>query len=258
MKTHLQSTVAAVALALAGCTDTSGLPPAPQYPEAVRAAYSQPYYLKPGDVLAIRLMLNPELNDEQVVVGPDGHIATSVIRDEIAGGKTLEELTASLLKSYSRDLKNPRITVAVRQFGATPVFVAGEVALPGQFDSPNGRSISLIQAVARAGGLKESADSGNIFIIRRPAMGAEAVLLSTSYDKATHAIDASADILLAPYDVVYIPKSGIAVVGGLWRQYVEQFAHPSFGFNYLVGGNGSVVTGPTTTTTVAPTPAGTR
>ena len=58
--------------------------------------------------------------------------------------------------------------------------------------------------------------------------------------------DTSADVRLAPYDVVYVPKLGIAEVYKWYNQYIQQFANPSFGFSYLVGPQGasSVVTQP--------------
>ncbi|MBV9249586.1 MAG: hypothetical protein JO227_10140, partial [Acetobacteraceae bacterium] len=54
------------------------------------------------------------------------------------------------------------------------------------------------------------------------------------YKAVQHASDPSADVRLAPYDVVYVPKSGIAEVYKWYNQYIEQFAHPSFGFTYVV------------------------
>ena len=51
--------------------------------------------------------------------------------------------------------------------------------------------------------------------------------------------DPSADVRLAPYDVVYVPKLGIAEVYKWYNQYIQQFANPSFGFSYLVGPQGA-------------------
>ena len=43
----------------------------------------EPYRIQVGDVLGIRLLLNPDLN-EDVVVRPDGHMSTTVVSDELA------------------------------------------------------------------------------------------------------------------------------------------------------------------------------
>ena len=56
--------------------------------------------------------------------------------------------------------------------------------------------------------------------------------------------DPSADVRLAPYDVVYVPKLGIAEVYQFYNQYIGQFANPSFGFSYLLNpeSTGTVIT----------------
>jgi polysaccharide export outer membrane protein len=259
MRYGLQLSVALMPLLFAACAQTGNLPKAPEYPVPVQGASLPKYYLQPGDTLSIKLMLNPELN-EDVVVGPDGHISTAEVPDEIAAGRTVPELRAALLHDYSRDLTKPRLSVEVKSFATTEVYVAGEVGLPGVFAAPtSGPPLTLAEAIARAGGVKPTADVGRVFIIRRPVAGAQPQLLATDYDKVTKAIDARADVTLAPFDLVYVPKSGIAEVDAIWDQYVNQIIHPSFGFSYLLNNGGNnVVTPGATTAAPATTSTGTR
>ncbi len=49
-----------------------------------------------------------------------------------------------------------------------------------------------------------------------------------------HAKDPTADVRLAAYDVVYVPKMGISEVYKFYNQYVAQFVNPSFGFSYII------------------------
>lgn len=232
-------------LALAACTNTSNLPPAPSIPTPVRSANLAPYYVQVGDILDLRLLLNPELNEE-VTVRPDGGISTTVVQNQQAAGLTIPELTTALTKDYGHDLQHPRLSILVKTFGATRIYVGGEVVAPGEFIEPNG-SLSLAQAIARAGGVKYTSDHGDIFIIRRDTPNSPPKLLSVRYDDVTHARDAAADVMLAPNDVVFVPRSGIGEVYAFWNQYVEQFAHPSFGFSYILGGTANVVNGAATT-----------
>ena len=120
-----------------------------------------------GDALGVRLLLNPELNEE-VTVRPDGHISTTVVKDELAYGRTVPDVTAALASDYSTEVRdNPRLTVVVRSFAPTRIYVGGEVTNPGEFITV-GPTLTLSQAIARAGGLKEmTGDEGRIFIIRR-------------------------------------------------------------------------------------------
>lgn len=245
----LRSSVAISALTgLAACVNTSNLPPAPLEPVAItQFPELPPYRVQVGDVLDVRLMLNPELNEE-VTVRPDGHISTTVAPDVAAAGHTVPEIAGALRQAYSRDLQNPRISVVVRSFSPTRIYVGGQVATPGEFITV-GPTLTISQAIARAGGVLLSSDESSIFIIRRgPADQPE--FLSVRWADVKTASDPRADVRLAPYDVVYVPKLGIAEVYKWYNQYIEQFAHPSFGFSYIVGnsgGGGTVVTAPGTT-----------
>jgi polysaccharide export outer membrane protein len=234
-------------VALAACSPVPTLPPAPPEPEvaAVNAASLPAYHIQVGDVLEVRLMLNPELNEE-VTVRPDGHISTTVVPDAVAYGETPAQLAEFLRKSYSKDLQNPRVSVVVKSFAPTRVYVGGEVTTPGEFITV-GPTLTLSQAIARAGGTKLSSDDTSVFIIRRGA-GDKPEFLSVKWKAVRQGRDANADVRLAPYDVVYVPKLGIAEVYQFYNQYIGQFANPSFGFSYLLNNTaaGAVVTTGTT------------
>jgi polysaccharide biosynthesis/export protein len=234
-------TVSAAA-ALAACTSTSNMPMAPAVP-APNSGYvsSLPAYrIQVGDILDVRLMLNPELNEE-VAVRPDGHISTTVVADELAYGRTIPELTEALRRGYSKDLRNPRITVEVKSFAPTRIYVAGEVTNPGEFINV-GPTLTLSQAVARAGSYKISGDTHEVFIIRRGPNDVPE-FLATRYNAVISGVDPTGDVRLAPYDVVYVPKLGIAEVYTWFNQYLQQFVPVSWGFSYLVNNNTGVVTG---------------
>jgi polysaccharide export outer membrane protein len=218
------------AFVLAACSPVPNLPPAPLEPAVSPLSANLPaYHIQVGDVLEVRLMLNPELNEE-VTVRPDGHISTTAVSDAVAYGKTPAELADILRRVYSRDLQNPRLSVVVKSFAPTRVYVGGEVVTPGEFITV-GPTLTLSQAIARAGGTKLSSDDTAVFIIRRgPSDKPE--FLSTSWKALRQGRNSEADVRLAPYDVVYVPKLGVAEVYQFYNQYVGQFANPAFGFSY--------------------------
>jgi polysaccharide export outer membrane protein len=227
--------LAVLALVAAACSRVPNLPPAPPNPEysaGMTTRPSAPYRLQVGDVVDLRLLLNPELNEE-VTIRPDGHISTSVVTDELAGGRTVPELTAALHRRYARELHDPKLSVIVKSFAPTRIYVAGEVNNPGEFVTV-GPNLTLSQAVARAGGLKTmSGDEVRVFIIRR-GPGDVPEMLSTRYQNVMWGENATADVRLAPYDVVFVPRSGIAEVYRFVNQYLLQFVPVNWGFNYAV------------------------
>ncbi len=247
LRNILATTTAVCALAgVSACSPVPSMPPAPPAPPPGTGYVSslEPYRIQVGDVLGIRLMLNPELNEE-VTVRPDGHISTTVVSDELAYGRTIPELTASLVRDYSKDLRNPRLTVVMRSFAPTRTYVAGEVNNPGEFITV-GPNLTLSQAIARAGGLKAmTGDEHRVFIIRRGPNDVPQ-FLSVRFQDVMWGHDATADVRLAPYDVVFVPRSGIAEVYLFFNQYLLQFVPVSWGFSYLVNpgaGTTSVVQG---------------
>lgn len=230
-----------LALTLAGCSSVPNLPPAPPTPGPTAAVTPVPqqalYQIQVGDVLALRLMLNPELN-EDVTVRPDGHISTTLVSDAVASGLTVPQLTADLRRDYAKDLKDPRLNVVVKSFAPTRVYVGGEVNNPGEFITV-GPTLTLSQAIARAGGLKvQTADDAKIYIIRR-GPGDTPEMLGTTYNKVMRGQDPMADVRLAPYDLVYVPRSGVAEVYNFFNQYFLQFVPVNWGFSYVVGQNGA-------------------
>ncbi|HAJ89657.1 MAG TPA: sugar transporter [Rhodospirillaceae bacterium] len=220
---------------LSGCASTSvDLPPAPEgvMPIADLARNLPPYRIQIGDQLDLRFILNPELN-ESVVVRPDGMISTSVVQDVMAYGVTPAELKSSLIASYKSQLTKPELRVVVKNFAPTKVYVLGEVNNPGEMVSV-GPTLSLTQALAKAGGMKDSAETRQIIILRRGA-GEQPVLYGANFDSISSGKRAMADIRLAPYDVVFVSRSAIAEANKVYNQYFKNFIAPSIGASYSIG-----------------------
>lgn len=221
----------AVLFLLSACasnTELTSLPPAPTTvaPVAPAADTLAPYHLQVGDVLEIKLPLNPELN-ETVTVRPDGLISTSVAEGIPAYNLTVAELNGELKEAYKEDLLDPRIFAVVRSFAPTRIYVSGEVVNPGEFIVV-GPSLTLTQAIARAGGIKNSADEEHVVILRRGS-SEESKAFVANYNAATQLGNAALDARLAPYDVVFVPKSGAARTYRDFQQYFQQYVSPSIG-----------------------------
>ncbi|MDR3437270.1 polysaccharide biosynthesis/export family protein [Telmatospirillum sp.] len=230
-----------IAMTLCGCAQSEGnLPPIPQIssPVAGSPATLPPYKVQVGDLLDIKMYLNPELNEE-VAVRPDGMISTAVTEDVAAFNHTPTEISATLRERYRTVLTDPQITVIVRSFAPNRVYVAGEVNNPGEFITV-GPNLTVSQAVARAGGVKLSAARDRIFVLRR-GQDDKPQALAVNYPDVISGEHPEADARLAQYDVVYVPRTGVYEAYTFWNQFVQQFVPYSWGFSYNV--NSSVTTG---------------
>ncbi|HEU5048437.1 MAG TPA: polysaccharide biosynthesis/export family protein [Rickettsiales bacterium] len=237
------STFSTVKYLVAGvaCVVLSGCITQPQAPNlpAAPASYSlaqlpmakpQPYHFQVGDVMDIKVLMSPELND-QVVVRPDGMISTTIAHDVQAYGKTPAELREELENVYSKQLLNPQVSVILRSFAPERIYVTGEVNTPGEFVTV-GPELTLLQAIARAGGVKNDA-STDLIILRR-GQGDKPIAYAANYLAAVSGKDPASDVRLAPFDVVYVPRSGVGNAYLYFQQYVQQFVPVSFGLNYQI------------------------
>jgi len=226
--------LAGAAITLGGCAQTeSNLPPMPQIstPQPGGPATLPAYKVQVGDLLDVKLFLNPELNEE-VVVRPDGMISTTLAEDVQAYNRSPAEISAELRERYRSTLSDPQISVIVHTFAPNRIYVAGEVANPGEFVTV-GPNLTISQAIARAGGVKLSAAQARIFVMRR-GDGDKPQAFQVSYLDVISGKDPAADARLAQYDVVYVPRTGIYEAYTFWNQFVQQFVPVNWGFSYNI------------------------
>jgi polysaccharide export outer membrane protein len=238
---HAVAALTFVAAALCACAQTTdSLPPIPlvSSPEAGTPPALPPYKTQVGDLLDIRLFLNPELNEE-VAVRPDGMISTTLAEDVPALNRTPAEISTDLRQRYGANLKDPKISVIVHSFAPNRIYVAGEVVNPGEFVTV-GPNLTISQAIARAGGVKLSAQRARVFVIRRGPNDTPQAF-AVDYMNVISGNSPSADARLAQYDVVYVPRTGVYEVWTFWNQFVQQFIPVSWGFSYNI--NSAVSTG---------------
>jgi len=216
----LKNNLAAVLVGcLLGCgTHQGGVPEGMSFSELPPKSHSAlpEYRIHPGDQLDIKFFYNSELN-ELLPVRPDGKISLRLVGEVEAAGLQPPELVAELKKRYTRDLRNPEITVIVRSFAAQQIFVDGEVEHPGQLELLPG--LSTWQAIVKAGGFKDTAARDSVILIRHGDNGQPVPyridLKSTSLDQDTVSVQ------LQPFDVIFVPKTWIAEADKFTRQYIQ-------------------------------------
>jgi polysaccharide biosynthesis/export protein len=192
------------------------------------------YRIRPGDVLTIKFFYNPELN-ETVPVRPDGRISLELIDEIRAAGRTVSEFKSELTSLYSATLKEPEVAVIVKTIAPRRVYVGGEVGTPGLMEV-TGR-LTLVQALFQAGGLRRSAQTGNVVILRY--QGTELPkFMKVDINKALSEGDPRSDVMLQPLDIVWVPKTKIARVNDFIDQYFRQVIPIplSLGVTYILGG----------------------
>lgn len=202
------------------------------YP-GVQAVYvpAEEYHIQIGDQLDIKFFYHPELN-EQVTVRPDGRISLQLVQELKVVGMTPFQLTEKLIKAYSAELDRPSITVLVKAFNAHRVFVDGEVNKAGLV--PMIGPMTVLQSISQGGGLKDTARTDEVIVIRRVAENKVASMV-VNLKQVLDGSDVRQDILLQPNDIVYVPKSSIADVNVWVDQYIRKNIPIPFSVSYGVG-----------------------
>ena len=164
------------------------------------------YVIKPGDQLSIKFFFNPELNEQDLIVRPDGRISLQLIHEVEAANLTAPQLTDLLEKRYMGQLKNPEIAVIVRSVRKHPtVYVGGEVTGPGEFEIVG--SLSVLQAVALARGFKEDTAKKDEVIVMRRDQNGHSFVIKLDMAAALSGEDLRQNIQLLPYDFVQVPRA---------------------------------------------------
>jgi protein involved in polysaccharide export with SLBB domain len=141
----------ASALALGACQTVASTPD--------DVARPVEYRLGPGDQLRISVFNEAELTG-QFVVGSQGTISYPLVGDVRAAGLTIQEFTDTLREALLAYIRQPIVSVQVENY--RPSFILGEVQRPGTY--PYSASLTVLNAVATAGGFTYRANRGRVFI----------------------------------------------------------------------------------------------
>lgn len=158
----------------------------------------QDYKLGAGDKLRVEVYKQDQLS-QSLQVRPDGKITLPLVGDVTAAGQTSLELRDSLTTALKEYVQNPVVTVIVQEAVSAQVSLIGEVANPGT-QVLNG-STTVLQALAKAGGLREFANKGKIHILR--VNGSRTETIPFDYRKALKG--EIEPVYLQPGDTIVVP-----------------------------------------------------
>lgn len=163
--------------------------------------HAEGYRLRNGDELTISVREAPEFSGAYIV-GEDGNIEFPEVGVISAVGMLVNEVATKIKTGLELEyLKRANVTVRVSKYTPIRFYMLGAIASPGTFEIHPGMTVTVLQAIASAGGLREDADTKNITIIRK-GNGTLKVDLSAAFEKG----DASNDVTLADGDILIVLK----------------------------------------------------
>jgi polysaccharide export outer membrane protein len=163
------------------------------------AAATPDYRLVAGDKLRIDVYEDKNLS-QQLQIRPDGKITMPLVGDVVAAGRSAGELRDSITASLKEHIAAPTVTVIVTETMPQMVYVTGEVHKPGGFTIAG--QMSILQAIAMAGGLTEFANKKDIRVQRISASGMQ--ILKFNYKDALDEDNRREPLQLLPGDTVIV------------------------------------------------------
>jgi polysaccharide export outer membrane protein len=137
--------------------------PASAQASASASAAEADYTIGIDDILHVIVWDNKEL-EQDVVVRPDGKISYPLAGEIYVQGMTVPKLAETLKERLSASVKNPNVSVMVKEIRSFRVYFVGKVARAGVY--PIKAGTPLLQALTLAGGTAEGADLPAAYIIR--------------------------------------------------------------------------------------------
>jgi polysaccharide export outer membrane protein len=128
-------------------------------------ASDRPYRVGPFDKLTIDVFGSEELSDKEVQVDASGRITFPLVGTVEVAGKTPGEVSAALQDLFrGRFIKNPQISVNLKEIVSQTVTIGGEVKKAGVY--PIVGKMTLMTAIASAEGWTDISSRGNVVIFR--------------------------------------------------------------------------------------------
>jgi polysaccharide biosynthesis/export protein len=161
-----------------------------------------------GDLLEMKVFGVPDLTD-QVRIATDGTISLPLVGSVKVDGLTVDQAQKTI-EGKLRDggfVRDPHVTISVKEFVTQGISVMGEVVRPGVYPLLGARR--LFDALSSAGGTTQKA--GKLVSITRRDKPNEPVLIALSSDPQ---VAAKSNVDVYPGDTIVVSKAGIVYVVG--------------------------------------------
>ena len=164
-------------------------------------AANEDYVIGLEDVLSINVYKDQDLSTKDVVVRPDGKISTPMAGDIQASGFTVKQLQESITEKLKEYITAPVVTVMVTHIQSKSVSVLGQVLKPAVYTI--GSPTTVMELLARAGGLTADAKAKSIKIIRKEE--GKTVTIPFNFNDMVSGRNLKQNIILRSGDIVVIP-----------------------------------------------------
>ena len=186
------------------------------------AHVTRAYKIQEGDILKVYFAYQRELNQDGVVVLSDGSINLMGVDRIRVAGMSVAEADSILTLSYSKDYREPALSVMIQETAGRRVYVLGEVLNPGFYRVPIG-GMDVMSAIGMASGFNENAARNGTIVARVTPEGYQVREVNLD-DFGTAGFAGAATMPLESYDIVYVPRSRVGDLAYFTKTVLATFA----------------------------------
>lgn len=169
-----------------------------------KARSSQSYVLQPGDLVDIQVYMEDNMNRILRISG-SGTVTFPLVGNIELAGLSLEQAEQKLAEHLTAFIRQPQVSMLVKEYGNKTVYVLGQVSKPGPIQIPPEKPLTVLEAVTSVGGFTDIANTSKVRVLR--VENGKQNTLDVDVTQITKQGNKSLDIPLKPGDVVFVPQS---------------------------------------------------
>ncbi|MEP6939081.1 MAG: XrtA/PEP-CTERM system exopolysaccharide export protein [Rudaea sp.] len=174
-------------------------------PKAISVLPVDVYHIGVDDLVQVSVWHNPDLS-VSVPVRPDGRISVPLVGDVIAGGRTPEEVAATIKEKLAVYVREPQVAVILTELRSheylSRVRVTGAVRQP--VSVPYRQGMTVLDAVLAAGGTTEFAAPDRTVLYRKE--GEQTKSFDVRLDRILKKGELSTNYAAQPGDIITVPE----------------------------------------------------
>ena len=170
------------------------------------------YRLSKSDTVDVNFTFSADFN-QTLTVQPDGFVVLKGAGLLLLEGLTVPEAQRAVVNAYRKFLRDPEVTVTLKDFDKPYFLASGEVVRPGKYELRG--DLTVTEAVAIAGGFTQQARHSQVVLFRRVSANvAESHVIDLK--RMLDSRNLREDLHLQPGDFIFVPQSRISKI----RRYV--------------------------------------
>ena len=187
---------------------TSGEMTAKQIQEQVKIDIAQlkssnDYILQSGDLIDISVFNETNMNRTQRISG-SGYVTLPLVGVVKVSGLSVTDAELAISNKLKKYIKQPHISIFIKEYCNTTVYVLGQVKNPSAIQIPPGRNLTILEAITSVGGFTNIA-STKVRVLRTE--NGKQKNIEVDISQITKQGKKDLDIVLMPSDIIFVPQS---------------------------------------------------